>query len=303
MSNPRGRFLWNLGSRQLELGRRTLIMGIVNVTPDSFSDGGKFLQFDHAVSRALQLLEEGADILDIGGESTRPGAGIATSGASGRKPPVGAEEELSRVIPVIESVKRERSTAVVSVDTYKAVVAKAAYEAGAEIVNDVSGLQWDPLMAEACADLDCGLVLMHMRGIPETWRTLPPLEDPLTLVKHELALIAEKAEDLGIGRERIVLDPGFGFGKTFEENYPLLEGLDQLAELGFPILTGTSRKSFVGRAIGMDVRASERLSGSLAAMVMSIMKGAHIVRVHDVKESVQAARVVDAILSCNADLR
>ena len=223
--------------------------------------------------------------MDVGGESTRPG----------KKTPVSADEEIGRVVPVIESIKRERPSAVISVDTYKAKVAKRACDAGADIVNDVSGLQWDPQMASVCADLDCGVVLMHMRGLPETWRSLERLEDPVTLVKHELGLIAEKAQEDGIARERIVLDPGFGFGKNFEENYPLLAGLDQLAELGFPILAGTSRKSFVGRASGNEGPATDRLSGSLAAMVMSIMKGAQIVRVHDVKESVEAARVVDAV--------
>jgi dihydropteroate synthase len=207
---------------------------------------------------------------------------------------------MARVVPVIESIKRERPTALVSVDTYKAAVAKAACAAGAEIVNDVSGLQWDPQMAETCADLDCGVVLMHMRGLPETWRSLERLEDPVTLVKHELGLIAEKAQEDGIARERIVLDPGFGFGKNFDENHPLLAGLDQLAALGFPLLAGTSRKSFVGRAMGKEASASDRLSGSLAAMVISIMKGAHIVRVHDVKESVEAARLVDEIINTAA---
>jgi dihydropteroate synthase len=279
-------FQWRVGGRQLELGRRTLVMGVVNVTPDSFSDGGKFQQFDSAVAHALRLLEDGADIVDVGGESTRPG----------KKAPVTAEEEMARVLPVVESIKRERPLAVVSVDTYKAAVAKAACDAGAEIVNDVSGLQWDPQMADTCASLDCGVVLMHMRGLPETWRTLEKLEDPLTLVKHELGLIADKAQEDGIARERIVLDPGFGFGKNFEENYPLLAGLDQFSELGFPLLTGTSRKSFVGRASGKEGAATDRMSGSLATMVMSIMKGAHIVRVHDVKESVEAARVVDAVI-------
>jgi dihydropteroate synthase len=261
-------------------------MGVVNVTPDSFSDGGKFHEFDRAVSHAMRLLDEGADIVDVGGESTRPG----------KKAPVTAKEESARVVPVIDSIKRERPAAVVSVDTYKAAVAKAACDAGADIVNDVSGLQWDPQMADTCADLDCGLVLMHMRGLPETWRNLERLEDPLTLVKHELRIIADKAQEDGIARERIVLDPGFGFGKNFEENYPLLAGLDELADLGFPILAGTSRKSFVGRASGHEGPAANRVAGSLAAMVLSIVKGAHIVRVHDVKQSVEAARVVDAVM-------
>lgn len=281
-------------------------MGVVNVTPDSFSDGGQFFDRGDAVNHALRLLDEGADIVDVGGESTRPGAKtqrhLASEGA--RAASVSAEEELARVIPVIAEVKRLRPTAVVSVDTYKAFVAKAAAENGAEIVNDVSGFQWDPNMADTCADLDCGVVLMHMRGLPETWRTLPKLEDPVTLVEHELGLATRKAEEDGIARERIVLDPGFGFGKSFEENYPLLAHLDDLACLGFPLLAGTSRKSFVGRAMSGQAAggqecpphtASERLSGSLAAMVISIMKGAHIVRVHDVKESIEAARVADAI--------
>ena len=281
---------WRIGGRELELGRRTLVMGVVNVTPDSFSDGGRFLTFDHAVAHAMQLLDQGADVVDVGGESTRPG----------KKAPVTAEEEIRRVVPVIESIKWERPQAVVSVDTYKAAVAKAAYDAGAEIVNDVSGFEWDPAMAETCAGLDCGVVLMHMRGLPETWRSLEKLEDPVTLVKHELGLSVQKAQETGIARERIVIDPGFGFGKNFEENYPLLEGLDQFAEIGFPVMAGTSRKSFVGRASGSEGSAADRLAGSLAAMVISIMKGAHIVRVHDVKESVEAARVVDAVIGDGA---
>jgi dihydropteroate synthase len=291
----------------MDLGLRTMVMGIVNVTPDSFSDGGKFFDRGDAVKRALQLLDDGADVIDVGGESTRPGAAVSAShalGSSSRKPSVSAEEELSRVIPVIAEVKRLRPNAVVSIDTYKAFVAKAALENGAEIVNDVSGFLWDPDMAETCASVGCGVVLMHMRGLPETWRTLPKLEDPVTLVKHELGLAVKRAGNAGIAPERIVIDPGFGFGKSFEENYPLLAHLDELAALGLPLLAGTSRKSFVGRAMGrqaclphMDVPAPERLSGSLAAMAISILKGAHIVRVHDVRESVEAARVVDSILS------
>jgi dihydropteroate synthase len=285
---------WQLGHRSLALGARTLVMGVVNVTPDSFFDGGSFFDRARAVEHALRLLDEGANIIDIGGESTRPGAGVQPST---KKTSVSVDEELARVLPVITEVKRQRPEAILSVDTYKSTTARAAVEAGAEIVNDVSGFQWDPQMTETCAELNCGVVLMHIRGLPETWRTLPQLEDPLTLVKHELESIVRKAQEDGIARERIVLDPGFGFGKSFEENYPLLAGLDELAALGFPILAGTSRKSFIGRAMGTDAPASDRLSGSLAAMVISILKGAHIVRVHDVKESVEAARVADAILA------
>jgi dihydropteroate synthase len=271
-------------------------MGILNVTPDSFSDGGRFHDTSQAVEHAIRLLDEGADIIDVGGESTRPGTKVGGGRSPSIAPGVSADDEIARVLPVIVGIKKRRPDAIVSIDTYKATTALAAVEAEADIVNDVSGLQWDPQMAETCADLECGVVLMHMRGLPETWRTLPQLEDPLTLVRHELNLIAIKAQENGIARERIVLDPGFGFGKSFEENYPLLVGVDQLAELGFPILSGTSRKSFVGRAMGRDVPPSDRLSGSLAVMVMSIIKGAHIVRVHDVKESVEAARVVDAVI-------
>jgi dihydropteroate synthase len=288
--------MWQIGSRQLELGSQTRVMGIVNVTPDSFSDGGEFLEPGRAIDHALRLLEEGADILDVGGESTRPGARIQSG--TGRKPRVSAEEEVARIIPVIEAIKTARPSAILSVDTYKASTVNAAVAAGAEIVNDVSGLQWDPKMADTCAGLLCGVVLMHMRGLPETWRNLEKLEDPLTLVKHELGLTTDKAQEVGISRERIVIDPGFGFGKNFEENYPLLARLDELASLGFPVLSGTSRKSFVGRAMGggKELPPSDRMSGSLAMMVISIMKGAHIVRVHDVKQSVEAARAADAIL-------
>ena len=215
-------------------------MGVVNVTPDSFSDGGRFLTFDHAVAHALRLMDEGADIVDVGGESTRPG----------KKAPVSAEEEVRRVVPVIESIKRERPLAVLSVDTYKAAVAKAAVYAGAEVVNDVSGLQWDPQMADTCASLDCGVVLMHMRGLPETWRTLDKLEDPLTLVKHELGLIADKAQEDGIARERIVLDPGSGFGKNFEENYPLLSGSINYRSWDFLCGGNIAEVDFVGGASG-----------------------------------------------------
>jgi dihydropteroate synthase len=297
MPMTRARFEWQIGKRVLELGPRTLVMGIVNVTPDSFSDGGQFFDRAHAVEHALRLLDEGADILDIGGESTRPGSKTG-GGRSPSSVAVKAEEEMARVIPVIAEVKRLHPSAVLSVDTYKSVTARAAVDAGAEIVNDVSGLQWDPEMASVCADLDCGMALMHMRGLPETWRNLPPLEDAVTLVKHELAISAQQAQEAGIARQRIVLDPGFGFGKSFEENYPLLTGMNELAQLGFPLLAGTSRKSFVARAMGLakDAAASERLIGSLAAMVISIMNGAHIVRVHDVKQSVEAARVVDAVM-------
>jgi dihydropteroate synthase len=306
-------FQWNLGTRTLELGKRTLIMGVVNVTPDSFSDGGQFLDRDKAIEHATRLLEEGADILDIGGESTRPGAKVDAGPAKqpdakkdpaanlkpATAPAVSADEELKRVLPVIAELKKKHPKAFISVDTYKATVARAAVGAGAEIVNDVSGFRWDPLMAKTIADLKCGVVMMHMRGRPDEWRTLPPPGDIVLLVKRELKEWAEKAVVAGVRRERIVLDPGFGFGKNFDENYPLLGRFGDLQLTGFPLLAGTSRKSFIGHTLAKndkDAPPEDRLYGTLATQTALILKGAHILRTHDVKASMEAARVADAIL-------
>src|SRR5262245_26954720 len=214
----RPRYTWRLRTRELELGSRTLVMGILNVTPDSFSDGGKFLARDHAVAHALKMLEDGADLLDIGGESTRPGTPVVESG-------IPAAEELRRIMPVLEDVLRERPNAVLSVDTYKAEVARIAVYAGCEIVNDVSALRWDSQMPSAMVDLACGVILMHTRGRPQEWRDLPPSADILAEVKRDLRDYARSTLDLGIARERIMLDVGIGFGKKFEQNYPLLAGL------------------------------------------------------------------------------
>jgi dihydropteroate synthase len=288
----RPRYKWQLRNRALELGVRTLVMGVLNVTPDSFSDAGQFLQRDHAVAHALQMLEEGADILDIGGESTRPGAKTGETGVS-------AEEELKRVLPVIEDVLRERSDALISVDTYKAEVARAALKAGAEIINDVSALRWDPQMPATLAELRCGVILMHTRGRPEEWRTLPPPQDIVAEVKDELKQWSAGALGVGIECDRLVLDPGFGFGKRFDENYPLLRGFHQLHELGFPLLSGTSRKSFIGRTLargGQDAPVQDRLYGTMATIVLSIMEGAHIVRVHDVAPATDVVRITDRFL-------
>jgi dihydropteroate synthase len=283
-------FQWSFGTRALELGKRTLIMGIVNVTPDSFSDGGLYLDSGKATDHALQLLDEGADIIDVGGESTRPGARTVT---------VTTEEELGRVLPVIAALKQQRTDAVISIDTYKASVARAAVAAGAEIVNDVSGLRWDKQMAPTIAEIKCGAILMHMRGRPEEWRTLPPPGDIVLLVKRELREWSEAAVLAGVRRERIALDPGFGFGKNFEQNYPLLGRFQELQLLGFPLVAGTSRKSFLGRTLardGKDAAVADRLHGNLAAHTALILKGAHILRTHDVRAAVEAARVADAIL-------
>ncbi|MGA1998494.1 MAG: dihydropteroate synthase [Terriglobales bacterium] len=295
----RPRFTWNLGSRVLPLGGRTLVMGVLNVTPDSFSDGGRYLDSMAAVEHGLRLLDHGADIVDVGGESTRPGA--TTAGATAEF--VAEEEELRRVLPVVRELKRRRPGAVLSIDTYKSGVARAVVEAGAEIVNDVSGFLWDPAMAATLAELGCGAVLMHTRGRPDQWRALPAVDDMVALVAGELRTSSERALSAGVARDRLVLDPGFGFGKRFEENYPLLARFEEFAALGFPLLAGPSRKSFIGRATsraGSATPVGERMVGSLAAAVICIMKGAHIVRVHDVKETVEAAAMADAVLNCAA---
>jgi dihydropteroate synthase len=297
----RPHFQWHIGSRSLALGGRTLLMGVVNVTPDSFYDGGRYLDPQQAVDYALRLLEEGADVVDIGGESTRPGAQVLApaEAAAPSRPVVGEEEELHRVLPVIGELKRQRPDAIVSVDTYKAAVARAAVEAGADIVNDISGLRWEAKMARTLAGLHCGVVLMHVRGRPHEWRSLPPLDDAVGLVSRELRESAEQAIAAGIERERIVLDPGFGFGKNFEENYPLLARFEELHQLGFPLLAGVSRKSFVGKAITRGASVAppeERLYGSLAAAAVAIIKGAHLVRVHDLRETKEVAAIVDAVL-------
>jgi dihydropteroate synthase len=282
-------FQWNIGSRVLELGRRTLIMGIVNVTPDSFSDGGLYFDAEKAVVHAEQLLDEGATIIDVGGESTRP----ATA------EPVSEEEERRRVLPVIRDLKRRRPNAVISVDTYKSGVARAAVELGAEVVNDVSGFRWDPKMAKTLAELKVGAVLMHTRGRPEEWKALPPIGDPVLMVKRDLRQWAETATLAGIKRDHLVLDPGFGFGKRFEENYPLLAHFGELQQMGFPLLAGVSRKSFIGRMLAqdsVDAAPADRLYGTLAAETALIMKGAHIIRTHDVRFAREAAKAADAIV-------
>ena len=288
-------FTWNLGGRSLELGKRTLVMGIVNVTPDSFSDGGQHFTPDEALAHALKLLDDGADIVDVGGESTRPGANV------GRKDPsVNVEEELRRVLPVIIAVKKASPTAIVSIDTYKAHVAKAAVETGAEVVNDVSGFQWDRDMAKTLAKLGCGAVLMHTRGFPDDWRSLPPVADMLLLVKRELRERADAALLAGMKRDRLLLDPGFGFGKRFEENYPLLRRFGEFQELHYPLLAGVSRKSFIGRALardGKDAPVDERASATLSAEVIAAISGAHIVRTHDVKAAVDALKIADVAAS------
>jgi dihydropteroate synthase len=301
----REHYNWNLGRRSVALGKRTLVMGVVNVTPDSFSDGGQFGSPDAAIEHGLRLLAEGADILDIGGESTRPGVAIARGG---QPADVSAEQEAERTIPVVEGILRSKPDAVVSIDTYKSATARAAIAAGAVIVNDVSGFRWDPEMAKTVADLRCGAILMHSRGTPAEWRNLPALENPVQAVREELISALKNAEAEGVHREQIVIDPGFGFGKRFEENYPMLAHFAEFTKLGFPVLAGPSRKSFVGRTIGRrqseisgkafeDASVVRRLYGTIAAVSACVFQGAHIVRVHDVAAATEALAVADAILA------
>jgi dihydropteroate synthase len=287
---------WKLRTRSLPLGERTLIMGVLNVTPDSFSDGGAFATPAAAVEHALAMFEEGADIVDIGGESTRPG----------KHQPVGVKEEIDRVVPVLEGVLRHRPDSILSIDTYKSETAAAALRAGAEIVNDVSAFLWDAVMAATCAAAACGVVLMHTRGRPDEWRDLPRLEprQVVPYVKQALRQRLEEAQKAGIARGRIVLDPGFGFGIVLDQNYSLLAGLEDLSSLGQPLLAGVSRKKFLGRTLaalyeGVDAPVGRRGSASLAAVTAAILAGAHLVRVHDVRESREAAAIADAILTAS----
>jgi len=287
----RPKFQWFFRRHSLALGERTLVMGVLNVTPDSFSDKGKFLSPEKAIEHALRILDEGADILDMGGESTRPGD----------RPAVSAHEEVDRLLPVMEAVLRERPSTIISVDTYKAATAHAAIQAGAEIVNDVSGFLWDAEMAPLCAELGCGVVLMHTRGRMHEWRTQPrlPQDAVVPLVLRELRERIDHALHAGVPQEKIAIDPGFGFGKVGEENYPLLAHLDHLSALGYPILTGTSRKSFLGRTLEKiygEVPPPElRLNATNASIVACVLGGTHIVRAHNVKAAREAVAVADAI--------
>ena len=284
---------WKLRTQSLPLGKRTLVMGVLNTTPDSFSDGGAFATHAKAVEHALAMLEDGADIVDIGGESTRPG----------KRQPVGIQEEIDRVLPVLEGVLRHRPESILSIDTYKSATASAALHAGAQIVNDVSGFSWDEAMAGVCAAAGCGVVLMHLRGRPEQWEELPAADAKqlVALVKQELHQRLEQARQAGIGKERIVLDPGIGFGKAFDRNYFLLVGLEEFSRLGQPLLAGVSRKAFLGRTLaplnqGVDVPVERRGTASLAAITAAILAGAHLVRVHDVRPAREAAAIADAVL-------
>ncbi|HEY0098039.1 MAG TPA: dihydropteroate synthase [Pyrinomonadaceae bacterium] len=276
---------WRLARRTLALGGRTLVMGILNVTPDSFSDGGQFFDLERAVAHAGEMLTDGADIIDVGGESTRPGGAL-----------VSAEEELRRIVPVVERLGAQLPGALISVDTTKAEVARAALDAGAEIVNDISALRFDPSLADEAARSGAGLVLMHSRGTPETLHKLPPVHAILPEVTESLRRSIALAERRGVARASIALDPGIGFGKSQGQNLELLARLDELAAefAEFPLLVGTSRKSFIGRLLD-DAPVERRLHGTMASVTAAILGGAHVIRVHDVRAASETARIADAI--------
>jgi dihydropteroate synthase len=280
----RRQFTLRLPSRTLTLGKRTLVMGALNVTPDSFSDGGDYLDANSAAARALEMEREGAHILDIGGESTRPGSeGIS------------AEEELRRVLPVLQGL-RGKLRIPISIDTSKSEVAEAAAEAGAEIINDVTALRNDPRLAEIARRRKLALILMHMRGEPRRMQKMPFAKNVVSDVISGLKKASATAESAGVSKSRIVIDPGIGFGKSYEQNFELIARLPDLARLGYPLLIGTSRKTFIGRALG-GAPEKERAWGTAATVAASILQGAHIVRVHDVAQMVQVALVADELLA------
>lgn len=277
----RALYTFRARGKTLALGRRTAIVGVINVTPDSFSDGGRFLEPARAVEEALRLIAAGADIVDVGGESTRPGA-----------EPVSVQEELRRVLPVIEALAGKRA-ALVSVDTTKSEVVRQALEAGADIVNDVSGLTAEPSLADVVAEFKAGLIVMHRKGSPKDMQEGPRYEDLFGEVRACLAAAVSRAEEVGVPSEAIFVDPGIGFGKTTAHNLKLLEGLEFLTPLGKPVLVGPSRKTFIGQVLGVPVDA--RQNGTAAAVAAAVLRGAHAVRVHDLPAMAEVARMADAI--------
>ena len=275
----------HLRNTALDLRQHTLVMGILNVTPDSFSDGGLYLQPEQAIKHAEEMLSQGADIIDVGGASSRPGA-----------TPVPADVESARVIPVVREIVR-RFDAHLSVDTYRASVARAAVDAGAGMINDISALRFDPAMAPLLAECEAAVVLMHMQGTPQTMQKSPTYRHVIDDIYGFLAERVEHAMQSGIARQRIVCDPGFGFGKTLQHNVELLHGLQHFRALGQPLMVGTSRKSFLGRLLQRDVW--DRLEGTIASVLYAMLRGAAIVRVHDVGPVVQAVRLVNAVVTCS----
>ena len=281
--HPRMHFRIALRDRVLELGPRTLILGVLNVTPDSFSDGGRYLDPADAIERAWKIADEGGDILELGGESTRPGSqGVA------------AEEEMRRLLPVLEKLAGTYPLPI-SIDTSKEEVARAALERGAAIINDVTSLSKSPGIGPLAARFGAALVLMHMRGRPSNMQLLPPSPDILAELENWSADAVARAGKLGVSSDKIILDPGIGFGKTVSQNLEILRNLNRLAKAGFPILVGTSRKSFIGTLLNRP--AGERIFGTAASVAVSIMYGAHIVRVHDVAAMRDVAKFMDALAS------
>ncbi|HXK58514.1 MAG TPA: dihydropteroate synthase [Acidobacteriota bacterium] len=267
----------------LQLGKITRIMGVVNITPDSFSDGGKFLDTSSAISHCYELLEAGADLLDLGGESSRPGAR-----------PVSPSEELDRVAPVLERL-RPNTTAIISIDTYKPEVARECLRLGADVINDITALRFAPEMAVLVKEYGAGLILMHMRGMPDIMQELPPSRDILADIRADLSWAVAYADNAGLGPDRVIVDPGIGFGKTFEDNLLILNRLSFLSDFRRPVLVGPSRKSFLGKITGQGV--DRRAGATVAACVAAALRGAHMVRVHNVVEVREALQVADAILN------
>ena len=272
-------FFWKLRQRELRLGERTVLMGVLNVTPDSFSDGGKYSDPDRAFARAVELEEQGADIIDVGAESTRPGSTR-----------ISEPEEIRRLIPVLKRLENRLSVPV-SVDTYKATVAERALDLGVGIINDPSGLTFEPHLARVVSNFDAGLILNHMRGRPETWAKLGPMPDAMATIARDLDAAVSRARHVGIDRARIVIDPGLGFGKRKEQNALILGHLSQLASMDLPVMVGPSRKSFLAHPDPEETKFA-----NAAAVTAAVLAGAHIVRVHDVKEMRAAADVADEIL-------
>ncbi len=275
-------YILQVNGHDYTIGPRTWIMGVINITPDSFSDGGLYFDKNKALEKGLQLVEEGAEIIDIGGESTRPGSEA-----------VSQEEEIRRVIPLIATLRKHTDT-LISIDTTKSEVAHASLDAGADIINDISALRFDPRMASLAAEKDVPVILMHMKGTPKTMQVNPTYEDVLFEVKAFLQESIDKAQASGIKKEKIIIDPGIGFGKRLKDNLALINNLHLLEELGRPILIGVSRKSFIGTIL--DSPPEERLEGTIASAILSIIHGAHILRVHDVASVKKAVRVAKAIM-------
>ena len=259
-------------------------MGILNVTPDSFSDGGKYVDAKIAIDHALEMIDNGADIIDIGGESTRPGS-----------EPVSKNDECNRIIPVIESIKKNNSEILISVDTYKSYVAKRAVDAGADLVNDISGLTFDPNMLSYLSGKGIPVILMHINGRPKTMQNNPVYDDLIKDIRNFFLKQCNIAKENGIKKNHIILDPGIGFGKSFEHNFTVIRRLNEICDLGYPVMIGPSRKAFIGDTLGLPL--NERIEGTLATVVAGIMNGAKIVRVHDVKEVKRAVKITEKILA------